>query len=137
MPTHWASADLIKRPNVLEQALLNPEFKGKASILKNIPIHPGIMDAAMVVEASGLHNIETRTLMTKAEIDLTMKIMTEAKKGSQFSFLERFQLKSVNLMINFRQETVTFSQCGRLPATKGCARWASLANSTIERGYRS
>ena len=44
--------DLIKRPITSWKELLNPEFKGKASIL-NIP-SIGIMDAAMVVEASAL-----------------------------------------------------------------------------------
>ena len=43
--------DLIKRPIISWSELLNPEFKGKASIL-NIP-SIGIMDAAMVVEATG------------------------------------------------------------------------------------
>ena len=45
--------DLIKRPISSWSELLNPEFKGKASIL-NIP-SIGIMDAAMVVEATGQH----------------------------------------------------------------------------------
>ena len=43
--------DLIKRPIESWTELLNPEFKGKAAIL-NIP-SIGIMDAAMVVEATG------------------------------------------------------------------------------------
>ena len=43
--------DLIKRPVESWKDLLNPEFKGKASIL-NIP-SIGIMDAAMVVESMG------------------------------------------------------------------------------------
>src|SRR3954454_21790375 len=45
--------DLIKRPINSWAELLTPEFKGKAAIL-NIP-SIGIMDAAMVVEASGQH----------------------------------------------------------------------------------
>jgi putative spermidine/putrescine transport system substrate-binding protein len=45
--------DLIKRPIESWAELLNPEFKGKAAIL-NIP-SIGIMDAAMVVEAKGIH----------------------------------------------------------------------------------
>ena len=74
--------DLIKRPISSWTELLNPEFKGKASIL-NIP-SIGIMDAAMVVEATGQHKYADKGNMTKAEIDLTMKIMTEAKKAGQF-----------------------------------------------------
>ena len=50
--------DLIKRPIELWSELLNPEFKGKASIL-NIP-SIGIMDAAMVVEATGSTSTRTR-----------------------------------------------------------------------------
>jgi len=42
------------------------------------------MDAAMVVEATGQHKYEDKGNMTKAEIDLTMKILTEAKKSGQF-----------------------------------------------------
>ncbi len=74
--------DLIKRPIESWTELLNPEFKGKASIL-NIP-SIGIMDAAMVVEASGQYKYADKGNMTKAEIDLTMKVMTEAKKAGQF-----------------------------------------------------
>src|SRR5450432_4552968 len=88
--------DLIKRPIASWTELLNPEFKGKASIL-NIP-SIGIMDAAMVVEASGQHKYADKGNMTKAEIDLTMKIMTEAKKAGQFrAFWKSFD-ESVNLM---------------------------------------
>ena len=74
--------DLIKRPISSWSELLNPEFKGKASIL-NIP-SIGIMDAAMVVEATGKYKYADKGNMTKEEIDLTMKVMTEAKKAGQF-----------------------------------------------------
>ena len=74
--------DLIKRPIESWKELLNREFKGKASIL-NIP-SIGIMDAAMVIEAMGEHKYGDKGNMTKAEIDLTMKVMTEAKKAGQF-----------------------------------------------------
>ena len=74
--------DLIKRPISSWSELLNPEFKGKASIL-NIP-SIGIMDAAMVVEAMGEYKYPDKGNMTKKEIDLTMKIFTEAKKAGQF-----------------------------------------------------
>ena len=43
--------DLIKRPIESRAELVNPEFKGKSSIL-NIPAI-GIMDAAMVCQATG------------------------------------------------------------------------------------
>src|SRR5215510_4350054 len=88
--------DIIKRPISSWKELLNPEFKGKASIL-NIP-SIGIMDAALVVEASGLHTYADKGNMTKEEIDLTMKVLTEAKKAGQFrAFWQDFN-ESVNLM---------------------------------------
>ena len=55
--------DLIKRPISSWAELLNPEFKGKASIL-NIP-SIGIMDAAMVVEATGRHKYADKGNMTR------------------------------------------------------------------------
>jgi len=88
--------DLIKRPIESWKELLNPEFKGKASIL-NIP-SIGIMDAAMVVEASGLHKYKDKGNMTKAEIDMTMKVLTEAKKAGQFRAFWKDFNESVNLM---------------------------------------
>ena len=88
--------DLIKRPIESWEELLNPEFKGKASLL-NIP-SIGIMDAAMVVEAHGRHKYGDKGNMTKAEIDLTMKILTEAKKAGQFRAFWKDFNESVNLM---------------------------------------
>src|SRR5229473_1128520 len=70
--------DLIKRPIASWSELLNPEFKGKASIL-NIP-SIGIMDAAMVVEAMGKHKYQDKGNMTKEEIDLTTRVLIDAKK---------------------------------------------------------
>jgi putative spermidine/putrescine transport system substrate-binding protein len=88
--------DLIKRPIETWAELLNPEFKGKASIL-NIP-SIGIMDAAMVVEASGKHKYTDKGNMTREEIDLTIATLIEAKKAGQFrAFWSDFN-ESVNLM---------------------------------------
>ena len=82
--------DLIKRPIESWKELLNPEFKGKASIL-NIP-SIGIMDAAMVVEASGQHTYADKGNMTKAEIDLTMKSHDRSQEGRAVpGVLEGFQ----------------------------------------------
>ena len=76
--------------------LLDSDFKGKASIL-NIP-SIGIMDAAMVCEASGLVTYQDKGNMTREEIDATMKVLTEAKKDGQFrAFWKEFN-ESVNLM---------------------------------------
>jgi putative spermidine/putrescine transport system substrate-binding protein len=109
-PTQWMSLipttynadtlgirpDLVKRPIESWKELLNPEFKGKASIL-NIP-SIGIMDAAMVVEASGLYKYPDKGNMTRKEIDLTIKTLIEAKKGGQFRSLWKDFNESVNLM---------------------------------------
>src|SRR6187455_2783188 len=88
--------DLIKRPITSWAELLNPEFKGKAAIL-NIP-SIGIMDAAMVVESMGKYKYPDKGNMTKAEIDLTIKTLIEAKKAGQFRSLWKDFNESVNLM---------------------------------------
>ncbi len=91
-PTEWISLipttynadtlgirpDLIKRPIESWAELLNPEFKGKASIL-NIP-SIGIMDAAMAIEASGKYKYPDKGNMTRDEIDLTIDALIEAKQ---------------------------------------------------------
>ena len=88
--------DLIGRPISSWTELLNPEFKGKASILNISSI--GIMDAAMVCEAMGEVQYGDKGNMTKDEIDKTMAIFTEAKKAGQFrAFWKSFD-ESVNLM---------------------------------------
>ena len=88
--------DLINRPISNWSELLNPEFKGKASILDISSI--GIMDMAMVVESMGEYKYPDKGNMTKKEIDLTLGIFTEAKKNGQFrAFWKSFD-ESVNLM---------------------------------------
>ena len=88
--------DLIVRPINNWSELLNPEFKGKASILDISSI--GIMDMAMVVESMGEYKYPDKGNMTKEEIDLTLGIFTEAKKAGQFrAFWKSFD-ESVNLM---------------------------------------
>lgn len=88
--------DLIDRPINSWTELLNPEFKGKASILDISSI--GIMDAAMVCEAMGEVQYGDKGNMTREEIDKTMAIFTEAKKAGQFrAFWKSFD-ESVNLM---------------------------------------
>ena len=88
--------DLIGRPIGSWTELLNPEFKGKASILDISSI--GIMDAAMVCEAMGEIQYGDKGNMTREEIDKTMAIFTEAKQNGQFrAFWKSFD-ESVNLM---------------------------------------
>lgn len=88
--------DLIDRPIDSWADLLDPAFKGKASIL-NIP-SIGIMDAAMVCEAMGEVSYGDKGNMTKEEIDKTIAVMIDAKKAGQFrAFWKSFD-ESVNLM---------------------------------------
>jgi putative spermidine/putrescine transport system substrate-binding protein len=88
--------DLIKRPVLSWAELLNPEFKGRAALL-NIP-SIGIMDAAMAIEAKGIHRYADKGNMSKAEIDLTIKTLIEAKRSGQFRALWKDFNESVNLM---------------------------------------
>jgi putative spermidine/putrescine transport system substrate-binding protein len=88
--------DLIGRPIETWAELLNPEFKGKASILDISSI--GIMDMAMVCESMGEIKYADKGNMTTEEIDKTIAIFTEAKKNGQFrAFWKSFD-ESVNLM---------------------------------------
>ncbi|MGE0242281.1 MAG: PotD/PotF family extracellular solute-binding protein, partial [Parvibaculaceae bacterium] len=88
--------DLIGRKIESWQELLNPEFKGKTSIL-NIP-QIGIMDAAMAIEARGDVKYGDKGNMTKEEIDKTIEILMAAKKDGQFrAFWSTFD-ESVNFM---------------------------------------
>ena len=124
--------DLIKRPINSWAELLNPEFKGKAAIL-NIP-SIGIMDAAMVVEATGQYKYADKGNMTKAEIDLTMKILTEAKKAGQFRAFWKDFNESVNLMAS--GETVIQSMWS--PAvTKVRSQGIACTFQPLKEGYRS
>ncbi|BDA83141.1 ABC transporter substrate-binding protein [Aureimonas sp. SA4125] len=109
-PTQWISLipttynadtlgirpDLIGRPIESWSELLNPEFKGKASIL-NIP-SIGIMDAAMAIEATGKYKYPDKGNMTRDEIDMTIATLIEAKQAGQFRALWSDFNESVNLM---------------------------------------
>ncbi|MEO1538205.1 MAG: extracellular solute-binding protein [Pseudomonadota bacterium] len=88
--------DLIGRPISNWSELLNPEFKGKASILDISSI--GIMDMAMVVESMGEYTYPDKGNMTTEEIDLTLGIFTEAKKAGQFRAFWKSFSESVELM---------------------------------------
>ena len=124
--------DLIKRPIASWKELLNPEFKGRASIL-NIP-SIGIMDAAMVVEATGDYTYADKGNMTKAEIDRTIKLLIEAKRAGQFrAFWQDFN-ESVNLMAS--GETVIQSMWS--PAvTKVRSQGVPCVYQPLKEGYRA
>jgi putative spermidine/putrescine transport system substrate-binding protein len=124
--------DLIKRPISSWAELLNPEFKGKAAIL-NIP-SIGIMDAAMVVEATGKYKYPDKGNMTKPEIDMTMAVLTEAKKGGQFRAFWKDFNESVNLMAS--GETVIQSMWS--PAVTAVrAKGIPCVFQPLKEGYRS
>ena len=98
IPTIYNADTLGIRPDLIDRPidLLDPAFKGKASIL-NIP-SIGIMDAAMVCEAMGEMTYGDKGNMTQEEIDKTIAIMIEAKNAGQFrAFWKSFD-ESVNLM---------------------------------------
>ena len=112
--------------------MLNPEFKGKAAIL-NIP-SIGIMDAAMVVELLGKYKYPDKGNMTKPEIDMTMGVLTEAKKAGQFRAFWKDFNESVNLMAS--GETVIqsmWSPAVTAVRTKGIP----CVFQPLKEGYRS
>ena len=123
--------DLIKRPIESWAELLNPEFKGKTAIL-NIP-SIGIMDAAMVVEAKGIHKYKDKGNMTKAEIDLTIKTLIEAKKAGQFRALWKDFNESVNLMSS--GEVVIQSMWS--PAVTAVRSKGACTFQPLKEGYRA
>src|SRR6202041_2747995 len=117
--------DLIKRPINSWAELLNPEFKGKAAIL-NIP-SIGIMDAAMVVEATGKYKYPDKGNMTRQEIDMTMAALTEAKKAGQFGAFWKDFNESVNLMSSGE----TGIQSMWAPAAPTTTTWGTSPGGTL------
>jgi putative spermidine/putrescine transport system substrate-binding protein len=88
--------DLVGRPITAWKDLVDPAFKGRASIL-NIP-GIGIMDAAMVMESLGRLQYADKGNMTRDEIDKTVAFLIETKRAGQFrAFWKSFD-ESVNLM---------------------------------------
>jgi putative spermidine/putrescine transport system substrate-binding protein len=88
--------DLVGRKITSWADLLSPDFKGRAALQEQPTI--GVMDTALALEALGEIKYGDKGNMTKAEIDKTVKIMTEFKKNGQFrSFWATFD-QSVNLM---------------------------------------
>jgi putative spermidine/putrescine transport system substrate-binding protein len=88
--------DLTGRPITSWADLLSPDFKGRAALQEQPTI--GVMDTALALEALGAIKYGDKGNMTKQEIDKTVKIMIDFKKGGQFrSFWSTFD-QSVNLM---------------------------------------
>ncbi len=138
IPTIYNADTLGIRPDLIGRSinnwseLLNPEFKGKASILDISSI--GIMDMAMVVESMGEYKYPDKGNMTREEIDLTMAIFTEAKKNGQFrAFWKSFD-ESVNLMAS--GEVVIQSMWSpAITAVK--SKGVPCVYQPLEEGYRS
>ena len=124
--------DLVGRPITNWSDILDPAFKGKASIL-NIP-SIGIMDAAMICESMGEIKYGDKGNMTREEIDKTMAILTEAKKNGQFrAFWKSFD-ESVNLMAS--GEVVIQSMWS--PAVAAVrSRGIQCKYQPLEEGYRA
>ena len=88
--------DLVGRPITAWKDLVDPAFKGRASILSIPGI--GIMDAAMVMESLGTMKYVDKGNMTKEEIDKTIAFLIQTKRSGQFrAFWKSFD-ESVNLM---------------------------------------
>ena len=88
----------------------------------------------MVVEATGKYKYADKGNMTKEEIDLTMKVLTEAKKAGQFRAFWKDFNESVNLMAS--GETVIQSMWSPAVTTvrsKGIA----CTFQPLKEGYRS
>ena len=124
--------DRIGRPVESWAELLNPEFKGRASIL-NVPAI-GIMDAAMAVEAAGRHRYADKGNMTRAEIDLTMQVLTEAKRAGQFRAFWRDFNESVNLMASGE---VVIQSMWSPAVTKVRSMGVSCTYQPLKEGYRA
>ncbi|RYY14663.1 MAG: extracellular solute-binding protein [Alphaproteobacteria bacterium] len=123
--------DLINRPIRNWKDLVDPAFKGKASIL-NIP-GIGIMDAAMVMESAGLIKYGDKGNMTKPEIDKTIAFLIEQKKAGQFrAFWKSFD-ESVNLMASGE---VVIQSMWSPAVTAVRAKGIPCVYQPLEEGYR-
>lgn len=124
--------DLVGRPIRNWRDLVDPAFKGKASIL-NIP-SIGIMDAAMVMESLGTLRYGDKGNMTRAEIDKTTAFLIEAKRAGQFrAFWKSFD-ESVNLMASGE---VVIQSMWSPAVTAVRARGIPCVYQPLEEGYRA
>ena len=124
--------DLVGRPIRNWRDLVDPAFKGRASIL-NIP-SIGIMDAAMVMESLGRIKYVDKGNMTRAEIDQTVAFLIEAKRAGQFrAFWKSFD-ESVNLMASGE---VVIQSMWSPAVTAVRARGIACVYQPLEEGYRA
>jgi len=124
--------DLVGRPIGNWRDIMDPAFRGKASIL-NIP-SIGIMDAAMICESMGELRYSDKGNMTRDEIDRTIEILKAAKADGQFrAFWKSFD-ESVNLMSS--GEVVIQSMWS--PAVAAVrAKGIACRYQPLEEGYRA
>ncbi|WP_428699071.1 ABC transporter substrate-binding protein [Stappia sp.] len=138
VPTIYNADTLGIRPDLVGREIsswadiMDPAFKGKASIL-NIP-SIGIMDAAMIMEAMGEVTYADKGNMTKEEIDKTIDFLIKAKRDGQFrAFWKSFD-ESVNLMAS--GEVIIQSMWS--PAVAAVrARGIPCVYQPLKEGYRS
>ena len=124
--------DLVGRPIRNWRDLVDPAFKGKASIL-NIP-SIGIMDAAMVMESLGRIKYGDKGNMTRDEIEKTTAFLTEAKRAGQFrAFWKSFD-ESVNLMASGE---VVIQSMWSPAVTAVRSRGIACTYQPLEEGYRA
>lgn len=124
--------DLVGRPIRNWRDLVDPAFKGRASIL-NIP-SIGIMDAAMVMESLGQLKYGDKGNMTRAEIDQTVGFLIQAKRAGQFrAFWKSFD-ESVNLMASGE---VVIQSMWSPAVTAVRSRGIACTYQPLEEGYRA
>ena len=124
--------DLVGRPIRNWRDLVDPAFKGRASIL-NIP-SIGIMDAAMVMESLGRMKYADKGNMTRDEIEKTTAFLIEAKRAGQFrAFWKSFD-ESVNLMASGE---VVIQSMWSPAVTAVRSRGIACTYQPLEEGYRA
>jgi len=124
--------DLVKEPITQWKQMLDPKYKGKASILNISSI--GIMDAAMICESMGAIKYGDKGNMTKAEIDKTIGVLIEAKRAGQFrAFWKSFD-ESINLMASGE---VVIQSMWASAVTAVRAKGIPCTYVALKEGYRS
>ncbi len=124
--------DLVGRPIRNWRDLVDPAFKGRASIL-NIP-SIGIMDAAMVMESLGRIKYGDKGNMTRDEIEKTTAFLIESKRAGQFrAFWKSFD-ESVNLMASGE---VVIQSMWSPAVTAVRSRGIACTYQPLEEGYRA
>jgi putative spermidine/putrescine transport system substrate-binding protein len=76
--------------------LLDPAFRGRVA-LADIP-SVGIVEAALACEALGLVKYADKGELTAAEIDATLEVLADARRGGQFHGLWQHYQQSVDFM---------------------------------------